>query len=124
MRASLKFAALALLSLVLVGCGSSATETAMKKTIAVMNEMCDGIEAGNKEQVTAAIKKMEALSKEVKDLKVSKDEEKRLTEKMKPELEAVQNRMKASMQKAMASGKLKPEDLMEIGKSMMNLAKP
>lgn len=124
MRTSLKFVALALLSISFVGCGSSSAETAMKKTIAIMNEMCDGIEAGNKEQITAAVKKMEALSKEVKELKVSKDEEKRLTEKMKPELEAVQKRMQAAMQKGMASGKLKPEDMMEIGKSMMNMAKP
>lgn len=124
MRTSLKLAALVVFFLTLVGCsGSSSTEAAMKKSIAIMNEMCDGIEAGSKDKIAAAVKKMEVLAKEVKDLKIPKDEEKRLTEKMKPELEAVQKRMKESMQKAIAAGKIKPEDMMEIGKSMMNLGK-
>jgi hypothetical protein len=123
-RTSSKFAALALFSLVLSGCSGNSPEATMKKSIAIMNEMCDGIEAGSKDKITAAIKKIEALAKETKDQKPSKEEEKRLTEKMKPELEAVQKRMQESMQKAIASGKLKAEDMMEIGKSMMNLGKP
>ena len=124
MRTSLKFAVLVFFSLALIGCSGNPHEATMKKSIAIMNEMCDGIEAGSKDKITAAIKKMEALGKEAKDLKPSKDEEKRLAEKMKPEIEAVQKRMQESMQKAIASGKLKAEDMMEIGKSMMNLAKP
>jgi hypothetical protein len=124
MRTSLKIAALVVFSLAIVGCGGSSAEAAMKKTIAIMNEMCDGIEAGDKDKITGAVKKLEAVAKESKDLKVSKDEENRLREKMKSELETVQKRMQGAMQKAMASGKLKPEDMMELGKAMMNLAKP
>jgi hypothetical protein len=83
----------------LSGCSSSA-DSAMKETIAAMNDYADSVERGDSEEKQKEFeKKMKDIGEKYKDLKVTDAEKKRLEEKYKPEMEKVMKRMMAAMMK-------------------------
>lgn len=86
-----------------------------------MNEMCDALESGKRDNILSAIQKMEGLAREFKDNKPDAEEEKRLMEKYKPELEKIQKRMMTAIPKAQAAGVFKMEDMQGIGNAMRNM---
>lgn len=63
-------------------------------------------------------RKLQALMKEGKEMKVSKSENQRVTDKYKPLLMEETKKMTTAMMKAVGSGKLKQEDLKEISAIM------
>jgi hypothetical protein len=128
------------LALVLVcgvsGCGSSAAEQTMKDTIAAENELADIME-GIKDDASAeaAIPKMEKVGermkeivRKVKSLKMTKDEEKKLQEKYKPEMEKMQERLKNAtmnlVKKAPGKSQKVMQAFMKVQTEMMKEAAP
>jgi biopolymer transport protein ExbB/TolQ len=109
-----------LLSLSFTGCGDSG-EKIIQDMIAAMNETSDAIESGDMAKVRTSLAKLKETSKKAKEKKVSKSEDKRLEEKYKSQMEAAMTKMTGSIGKGLASGKLKPEDMKEIGESMSDL---
>jgi cytochrome c556 len=98
---------LVLSAVVLSGCDSKPThESVMKDMVGKMKELVAVLE-GVKDEASAesAKPKLQALSKEMKELEVtasklpkaSDEEEKRLREKYQPELEAIQPKLGAQM---------------------------
>lgn len=111
---------LSLCAISLSGCGSGNDDIA-KSMVKAINELADAAESGDKDKMKAAMGKFTAIIKENKDTKISASEKKRIDEKYKPELDAAGKRLQAGLQKAMASGKLNQQDMMEIVQSMMSL---
>lgn len=103
------------------GCGSGNGENIAKNTLAIMKELTDAFEKGDKESILSLAKKLQAQVKESKETKISQSENQRITEKYKPQVEEQAKKMMAAMMKAMTSGKLKQEDMQEIGKIMQEI---
>lgn len=103
----------------LSGCGKSADVLA-QKTLDSMKEMTAALEGGNKDQVMAVAKKMQAIMAEAKTQKYSKTENDRINEKYKPLIMEETKKMTNAMMQAVRSGKLKQEDLKELS----SLVKP
>lgn len=120
MRRVFGLALLLVLSATLSGCGNS-NDAIAEKMIKAMNEMADAAESGDKAKIQAATTKFAELVKENKDKKMSAEENKRMEEKYRPQMEAAAKRMQEAMKKAMESGKITPQDMMSIGQSMMNM---
>jgi hypothetical protein len=120
MQRVLSITLVGLLSLSFTGCGDSG-EKIIQDMIAAMNETSDAIESGDMAKVRTSLAKLKETSKKAKEKKVSKSEDKRLEEKYKSQMEAAMTKMTGSIGKGLASGKLKPEDMKEIGESMSDL---
>lgn len=111
-----------LLAMFMAGCsGSSGADKIVKETLDAMKELTDAFESGDKNRIMNVAKKLQALGKENKDLKLSEAENKRLMEKYKTQMEEQGKKMMASMMKAATSGKIKPEDMTEIGQMMQSV---
>jgi hypothetical protein len=110
-------AAMLFLACLVAGCGGNG-EAVAKSTLDTMKEMTAALDSGNKDQVMAVAKKLQALVKEGKEMKVSKSENQRVTDKYKPLIMEETKKMTTAMMKAVTSGKLKQEDLKEISSIM------
>jgi hypothetical protein len=110
-------AVILLMACLVAGCGGNG-EAVAKNTLDAMKEMTAALDSGNKDQVMAVARKLQALMKEGKEMKVSKSENQRVTEKYKPLIMEETKKMTAAMMKAVTSGKLKQEDLKEISVMM------
>jgi hypothetical protein len=109
---------MAFLTLSLAGCGGNSSEKLAQNTLAGMQEITAALEKGDKNAVLAAAKKMQALTQQAKDLKLSDEETKRVTEKYKTQFEEQSKKLMQAMMKASTEGKLKPEDMQEISSAM------
>lgn len=121
MRSFVQLSVVAFISITICGCGGNRWESQIKRMISNMNEMCDALESGKRDNILSAIQKMEGLAREFKDNKPDAEEEKRLMEKYKPELEKIQKRMMTAIPKAQAAGVFKMEDMQGIGNAMRNM---
>jgi tellurite resistance protein len=101
----------------LAGCGNKA-DTLAKKSIDLMNELAAAFETGDKEKIKSISARMKEVLKEVKDLKLTPEDDKKMEEKYKKEMEQAQTRMKAAVETAMKSGKFNVEDMVEISEAM------
>ena len=89
--------------LTLTGCSDNSADGLMKQQIAEMNKMADAMENDATAEATAdAIKeRMEAIGKQLEELKLTPEQQQALAEKYKPELEKAAKRIQAAMMKAM-----------------------
>jgi hypothetical protein len=110
-------AVMLLMACLVAGCGGNG-EAVAKNTLDAMKEMTAALDSGNKDQVMGVARKLQALMKEGKEMKVSKSENQRVTDKYKPLLMEETKKMTTAMMKAVGSGKLKQEDLKEISAIM------
>lgn len=113
------------LSFSAVGCGGNQAkaEALAQQMIDEMNRVAEGFEKGDKAAVKASIAKLSELGKQAKDVKVTKTQDKAVEAKFKPQMEAAQKRMMDAVMKATTSGKMTPQDMMELGKDLQDVGK-
>lgn len=106
-----------ILASAIAGCGGSG-ETVAKNTLDAMKEMTAALENGNKDQVMAVAKKLQAAKQEFISTKASKAEAQRIKEKYQPLITEENKKMLAAGIQAVTSGRLRKEDLNELGAIM------
>ena len=125
MRTLLILGAVAALALATTGCGGNKAkaEALAQQMIDEMNKIADGFEKGDKAALKASFTRLSDLGKQAKDAKVTKNQDKAIEEKFKPQMDAAQKRMTDAITKAMTAGKLTPAEIMELGKEMQDVGK-
>jgi len=109
------------LALLLAGCGGNSLDKMVKSSLDAMKELTEAFEKGDKKLAMSAAKKMQAVAKEHKELKVSEAEDKRIQEKYMTQVQEQTKKMMEAMMKAVTSGKFTQEDMKEIGAMMQQM---
>jgi len=103
------------LALFSTGCDGGHGESNVKNSLETMKELTAAFEQGDKERILTVAKKLQALIKERKEMKISESEQKLIQEKYESQGQEQVKKMMAAMLKAIQSGKLKEVDAQEIG---------
>jgi hypothetical protein len=124
MRTLMVLGTAAILAFGAVGCGGgnqAKAEALTQQMIDEMSRVAEGFEKGDKAAIKASLTKIVEIGRSGKDIKLTASQKTALETKFKPQMETIQKKLMEAMPKAMASGKLTPADLLEIGNEMKNL---
>jgi len=105
----------------LSGCGKS-NDAITQELLSKVNSMSDALENGDKARFQESLNNLSTfINKELKNRKLSKTEKKELDEKYLPQIKEASTRLKNAMQKALASGKITPQDVMSLANTIKEL---
>lgn len=104
----------------LAGCSKSNADAVAQKSVDTLKELTRAVEKGDKAEMKAVAQKLQNIIKEGNEIKVTKNEKDRMTEKYKPLIEAESKKMMAAMIKSMSEGKITAVDMQEIAKMMQS----
>jgi hypothetical protein len=99
-----------------LGFGGGRADALMREAIELMNEMADAAEKGDKKRVAALEARMREFDARFKELNLSREEQVKLQEKWRPEIERAFKRYLEASTKAGSIDKTKPEKDKDVRK--------